>query len=90
MQITCLKIYYALLSWAKYFLFLIKVVCVYVYVTYYMKYVLGYGIFTKKNEKRRTTFEFSRVVNRWGDSSGMGETVQSRRERKLLFLLYAK
>ena len=51
MQVICLKIYYTLLSSAKYFFrFSMKVVCI--YVTHYMKYVLGYGVFTKKQIKK--------------------------------------
>ena len=90
MQVTCLKIYYTLLSSAKYFFrFSMKVVCI--YVTHYMKHVLGYGVFTKKQiKKRRTNLELSWGINRWGDSSGTGETIWSRRERKLFVLLYAK
>ena len=47
MQITCLEIYYALLSSAKYF-FRFSMKVVFIYVTHYMEHILGYGVFTKK------------------------------------------
>ena len=69
--------------------FLIKAVSI--YVTYYMKHILGYGVFTTKAiKKRRISLELSRRANRWGGSSGTGETIRSRGERKLFVLLHAK
>ena len=47
MQITCLKVI-VLISPIK--VFSIKAVCI--YATYYMKHVLGYGVFTKRAIKK--------------------------------------
>ena len=65
---------YSAFYYAKYF-FVFSIKTVWIYVTYYMKYTLGYGIFKRKQWKGRTNFELSRGVNRQGGSSRMGETI---------------
>ena len=64
MQITCLKIYYAVVLSQVFLIFNKSSMCIRICDLLHEICFRLWNLYKERNEKRRTTFEFSLVVNR--------------------------